>query len=65
MKHVYELANDPESILPHRLALFFVVLSHGVFTDTSREPYSPYAEQLHLLARAALASSPFLQGKSD
>ncbi|KAF8509510.1 hypothetical protein BU17DRAFT_98829 [Hysterangium stoloniferum] len=61
LKHVYENINDPEGILPHRLALFFAVLSHGVLTDINRAPYSAYAEQLHQLARASLAASPFLQ----
>jgi hypothetical protein len=60
--HVYEHANDPEGISPHRLALVFAILSHGVLTDLSRQPYSAYAEQLHQLARASLAASPFLQG---
>ncbi|KAF8514037.1 fungal-specific transcription factor domain-containing protein [Gautieria morchelliformis] len=59
--HVYEHANDPEGISPHRLALVFAILSHGALMDLSREPYSAYAEQLHQLARASLAASPFLQ----
>ncbi|KIJ25665.1 hypothetical protein M422DRAFT_38534 [Sphaerobolus stellatus SS14] len=61
LKHVYENANDPKSISPHRLSLFFAVLSHAVLTDLNREPYSLYAEQLHHLSRASLAASPFLQ----
>lgn len=60
-KHVYENISHPESILPHRLALFYAVLSHGVLVDTRIPPYSPYAEQLHQLAKASLAASPFLQ----
>ncbi|KAF8575545.1 hypothetical protein K439DRAFT_1419688 [Ramaria rubella] len=59
--HVYERAKDPESVLPHRLALVFAVLSHGALMDLNREPCSAYAEQLHQLARASLAASPFLQ----
>ncbi|GJJ12435.1 hypothetical protein Clacol_006677 [Clathrus columnatus] len=60
-KHVYEHISDPEGILPHRLALFFAVLSHGVLVDIHRPSYSPFAEQLHQLAKASLAASPFLQ----